>query len=93
MPRLHLDQDIHPLSEFRNNVASIIHQVRKTHRPVVITQHGKSAVVLLDVTEYEDLLDKLELIQDVREAEEQLSRGEGIAHEKARKTILRNIEK
>lgn len=46
MNRPHSDQDIHPLSEFRAKVASFVQQVHQTHRPVVITHHGKSAAVL-----------------------------------------------
>ena len=69
MNRTHLDQDIHPLSTFRAKVASFVQQVHRTHRPVIITHHGKSAAVLLDVSDYESLLDKLELIEDVRNAE------------------------
>ena len=56
MSRIQLDEDIRPLSEFRANVASFIEHVRETKRPLVITQRGKSAAILLDVAEYEALL-------------------------------------
>lgn len=93
MNRPRLDQDIHPLSEFRAKVASFVQQVHKTHRPVVITHRGKSAAVLLDVSDYESLLDKLELIQDVRDAEKQIDSGEGIGHETARRQLLARLNK
>ena len=93
MNRPRLDQDIHPLSEFRARVASFIQQVHKTHRPVVITNRGKSAAVLLDVSDYESLLDKLELIQDVRDAEKQIDSGEGIAHDTAKRQLLARLNK
>lgn len=93
MNRLHLDQDIHSLSEFRAGVASFVQQVHKTHRPVVITHRGKSAAVLLDVADYESLLDKLELIQDVRDAEKQIDGGEGIGHDAARLRLLSRLNK
>ncbi|NTU52647.1 MAG: type II toxin-antitoxin system Phd/YefM family antitoxin [Chlorobiaceae bacterium] len=56
MNRIDLVSDIKPLSEFRANTASLISQVRKTGRPLVLTQHGKSAVVLLDVRLYQTML-------------------------------------
>ncbi len=93
MNRLHLDQDIRPLSEFRERVASMIQHVHRTHRPIVITHHGKSTAVLLDVGEYESLLDRIELVQDVRDAEMQISNHEGIPHETAKKTALSRIKK
>lgn len=93
MNRPHLDRDIHPLSEFRARVASFVQQVHDTHRPVVITHHGKSAAVLLDVSDYEALLDKLELIQDVRDAEKQIDAGEGVGHDAARRQLLARLGK
>ena len=93
MQRIKLDSDIRPLSDFRANVASIIEEVRKTKRPVVITQHGKSAAVMLDVSEYEDLLERLELLSDIQTAETQLQKGEGRSHQDARDKILESLDR
>jgi prevent-host-death family protein len=65
MKRLVLDQDVKPLSEFRSNAALLLEHVRTTKRPLVITQHGRSAAVLLDVKEYEKLMDKIDLLQEI----------------------------
>ena len=83
MQRIVLNDDIHSLSEFRANASGFISQVHKTKRPLVITQNGKSAAVLLDVDEYENLIEKTELIQDVEIALTQISNGKGISHAKA----------
>ncbi len=56
MKGIDLENDIRPLSEFRANTASLVRQVKKTGRPIVLTQHGKSSVVLLDVRHYQSLL-------------------------------------
>jgi antitoxin YefM len=93
MKRIVLDQDIKPLSEFRANAASFIEQVHKTKRPLVITHHGKSAAVLLDVVEYESLLERLELLQDIHTAETQIKEGKGISHDSARKQLLGRFTK
>jgi len=91
MHRVVLDQDVKPISEFRANAASLVRQVQRTRRPLVITQQGRSAAVLLDVSEYEKLLAKLELLQEVHTAEEQLDSGQGITHGAARKKALERI--
>ena len=85
--------DIQPLSEFRANVASFIEKVRKTKRPLVITQHGKSAAIMMDVEEYEKLIEKLELLTDIHLAESQLEKGEGISYQQAKDQILGTIKK
>lgn len=50
---LQVDRDIQPLSEFRANAASFIQRVKTYRRPLILTQHGKSSVVLLDVEGYQ----------------------------------------
>jgi prevent-host-death family protein len=87
MPSIKPSQDVQPLSAFRANAAGFLDQVRSTKRPLVLTQHGKSAAVILDVDEYEALVDEVELIRDIREARAQLERGEGIAHDEVIKEL------
>ena len=83
MKRLHLNKDIQPLSVFRANAASIIEQIKKDHRPVVITQHGKSSAILLDVADYEEMVDTIEMLKEVNQARRELNEGKGIPHDKA----------
>ncbi len=90
--RIKLNTDIRPLSDFRANVASIIEDLKKTKRPIVITQHGKSAAVMLDVTEYETLLEKIELLTDIQIAETQLHNGQGVPHKEAKQKVLERIK-
>jgi prevent-host-death family protein len=93
MQRLNLDQDIKPLSEFRANVGSCIQQVRSTLRPLLITQHGKSAAVLLDVAEYEALMERIELLEEIQLAERQVEEGKGVEHDEARSLLLKRLKK
>jgi antitoxin YefM len=93
MQRLKIDQDIKPLSEVRIGIANFIKQVHDTKRPVIITQHGKSVAVLLDVYEYEAIQEKLELLTDVQASLNQLENGQGIAHEAAKETVLKRVQK
>ena len=83
MRRLVLDQDIRPMSDFRTNVSGFIKQVHSTKRPIVITQYGKSTAILLDVTEYEKMMDKIELIEDINVATKQIKNNEGVSHKKS----------
>jgi antitoxin YefM len=83
MTRLKPSTDIQPLSAFRANAAGFLKEVRESRRPLVLTQHGKSAAVVLDVEQYDALMEELEVIREIKEARAQLARGEGIPHEKA----------
>ncbi len=87
--KIQLSQDIKPLSEFRANVASYIEQVNKTHRPIVITTHGKSAAVLLNVSEYEALIEKIELIEDVHRSEKEIRQGKVLSQAVVKRKIMK----
>jgi len=91
MPRLIIDKDIKPLSDFRTHASSYVRQVRKTKRPVVITDRGKSAAVLLDASEYEGLLQKAEVMDDIRGAEAQIAQGNGVPHDAALKKVMGRV--
>ncbi|MCG6451502.1 type II toxin-antitoxin system Phd/YefM family antitoxin [Vibrio diabolicus] len=93
MSRIHFDQDIQPLSEFRAGVASYIKQINETRRPLVITQRGKGVAVVLDVAEYEAMQEKIELLEEMRTAEVQLASGLGVSNEDARAQVLGRIKK
>ncbi len=93
MSRIHFDQDIQPLSEFRAGVTSFIKQINETRRPLVITQRGKGVAVVLDVAVYEAMQEKIELLEEMRTAEAQLASGLGVSNEDARAQVLGCIEK
>lgn len=88
MRPLKLDEDIRPLSEFRAQIASFVKQVNDTKRPLVLTQHGRGAVVVIDIAEYSAMRERLETIEDIAVARAQIAAGEGIAHEDAKARVL-----
>lgn len=91
--QLRLMEDVRPLSEFRANAAAFVEQVQATHRPIVLTQHGRSAAVLLDVGEYERLTERAEVLEDIRLAEQQVARGEAVEHDEARRQVLARLRR
>ena len=81
MSQIQLDQDIRSLSDFRANAASYIERVKTKRRPPVLTQHGKSSAVLIDVEDYQKLLDKIQLLEEIYTSRKELENGEGISQE------------
>ncbi len=84
-------QDIQPLADFRAHIAAVVRRVQRTRRPVVLTQHGRSAAVLVDVREYDALIERLELLHDVQTAEEQFAGRRGVSHSRARSAVLAHL--
>ncbi len=93
MRRINLEHDIKPLSEFRANTAKFIQQIKKTKRPLILTQHGKSAAVLLDVSVYQAIMEKLELLEEIRTGEKQILEGQYITHEQVKERLSERYNK
>jgi prevent-host-death family protein len=89
--RLRLDTDIKPVSEFRANAAGLIDQVKSSGRPLVLTQRGHSTAVVLDVSEYEQMVDEIDLLRDIRTAVQQIDTGRGVSNRNAKAELRRRF--
>jgi prevent-host-death family protein len=85
---LRIATDIKPVSDFRANAAGMIEQVKTSGRPLVLTQRGESAAVLLNVAVYQEMIEEIELLSDVRTAMKQVKLGQVLSNSAA-KTELR----
>ena len=81
MPTMRPSTDIRPVTEFRANTSAVIEQMHASKRPVILTQHGRSTAVLLDVDVYEEMVDELEFMRNLQVAESQIAAGQAIPHE------------
>ena len=80
MSPLRPSTDVRPVTEFRANTSAVIEQMHTTKRPVILTQHGRSAAVLLDPEVYEYMVDEIELLRDLAVSEAQIAAGQVIPH-------------
>lgn len=74
-------EDVVPFSDCRNNLSAYIARVRKTHRPVLITQNGRAASYLVDAESMDSLFDSIELSRDIEISRREFEEGKGIPHE------------
>ncbi|HBE58727.1 MAG TPA: type II toxin-antitoxin system Phd/YefM family antitoxin [Cyanobacteria bacterium UBA11149] len=73
--------DIHPLSEFQRGAKAFLVRLKETKTPIVLTVNGKAAAVVQDAESYQQLLDKIELLESIaciRKRIEEFERGEGM---------------
>lgn len=74
-----------PLSDAKTRLSQIADEVDRTHQRVQITKNGRSYVVLISAEDLASLEATLELMSEpaaverVRQAQTDLSRGEGIS--------------
>ncbi len=56
MKTLSISNDIIPLGEFKTNVSRFLKNIQTTGQPLVITQNGKPAGLLLSPLEYDEMV-------------------------------------
>jgi prevent-host-death family protein len=74
MPKL---PDIIPVTDLRQDAAGALDRVRASRRPVVITQRGRAAAVLLDIGVYEQRENERELLRLLARGEQEIAAGKG----------------
>ena len=93
MRPIRLDQDVRPLSTFARASLRSCSRSTDTRRPMLLTQRGRGVAVLIDVREFEAMQERLELLEDVRVAQQQFAAGKGIPHEEAKARALGRFAK
>ena len=54
-----------PLTDFRNNIKRYMEELSTHKKPIVLTQHGKSAAVVIDAEKYQEMQDQIEFMRKV----------------------------
>lgn len=73
---MRLADDVVTFSTFRKTMAECFTRNTKTRRPLLVTQNGVASKVLIDVADFDNIRETLELIDDLCAAETELDRGE-----------------
>jgi plasmid stabilization system protein ParE len=63
--------------------------VRATGRPLVLTERGESAAVVVEAHQYEQIMEELDLLRDIRTSLQQLADGQGVSHDEAKAELRR----
>ena len=65
MKQLNISKDIVPISEFKSSLSKWLKNIQNTGHPLVITQNGRPAGVLLSPSEYDELVYKRHFLDSV----------------------------
>ena len=66
-----------PISDLRQGAAALFKKVRESRDPVVVTQRGRPAAVLLSVEEFERREQDLEILRLLAQGEKDIAAGVG----------------
>ena len=66
-----------PVSDLRQNAAKVLKRVKDSREPVVVTQRGRAAAVMLSVEAFEQSERDRELLRLLAKGEREIEAGEG----------------
>jgi prevent-host-death family protein len=66
MKPINISQNIVSLSDFKNKASKMLHEVQSSHRPLVITQNGKAAAVLISPADFDFLTEQVRFVEAVQ---------------------------
>ena len=66
MRSISVSNDIIPIGEFKTGLSKCLKSVQETGHPLIITQNGRPAGVLLSPSEYDDLVHSKAFVQSVQ---------------------------
>jgi len=69
--------DTIPLTDLKQDASATLKRVRKSKRPLILTQRGKAAAVLLSVNTYEKGEREREILKLLARGEREIAAGKG----------------
>lgn len=92
MRALKLSRDIRPVSDLKTHGGEIVRGVIDSGQPVVLSRHGRAAVVMLPVDDYEAMAnaaDRVALLDAIAEAESAHAAGQTTSQEDIEAQVAR----
>ena len=87
--KLKLAEDVTPVTDFRTRSAQLLEKIKKTRRPIILTQRGRTAAVVEDIREYEDRLERVSLLESIVRGLQAAERGKVVKHTE----VMRQMDK
>jgi prevent-host-death family protein len=69
--------EIVPITDLRQDSSAVLERVRSSREPVIITQRGRAAAVLVSVEEYERSENERQILLLLARGEKEIARGKG----------------
>ncbi|MDB6111917.1 MAG: hypothetical protein JWR69_3667 [Pedosphaera sp.] len=78
-----------PVTTLKRRTREIISALAEDRDPILITQHGRPAAYLVDVASYEELNEKLAVLEGIARSESGIEEGRVVSHKWAKKRMSR----
>jgi prevent-host-death family protein len=88
MKSIRVSEDIVPIGEFKGRAARWMQRAAESRQPVVITQNGRPAAVLLSPAEYDRILERQRFLESVAAGLADAEAGRTLSTEQLREQLV-----
>ncbi len=81
MKQIQVSEDIVSLSDFKSHASKMLRQAQTSGRPIIITQNGKPAGVLISPAEFDSLSEQNRFINAVKSGLADIEQGQVLTDE------------
>ena len=87
MKQIQVSEDIVSLSDFKSHASKMLRQAQISRRPIIITQNGKPAGVLISPAEFDSLSEQSRFINAVKNGLTDIEQGRVLTDEELDKVL------
>ncbi len=69
-------REIYSLTDFQRNTHAHISRLKETGKPEVLTVKGQAEIIVQDAAAYQELIDRIEIIESIRRGFQEIKNGE-----------------
>lgn len=87
MKSIHVSENIVSLSDFKNHASKMLRQMQSSQRPIIITQNGRAAGVLISPAEFDLLSEQSRFVQAVQSGLSDVEQGRMLTEEELERAL------
>jgi prevent-host-death family protein len=77
------------VTTLKRQATELLAELERNREPILITQHGLPSAYLVDVKSFDDMQQRMRLLEGIARGERALDEGRTLSHEQARTRLSR----
>ncbi len=77
------------VTTLKRQATKVLAQLHESKEPILITEHGKPSAYLLDVADYEHMVNRMKILEGIARGEQALREGRVVSHEDAKERMAK----
>lgn len=82
----------HLVTTLKRKATKILAELEENRTPILITEHGKPSAYLVDVETFENLQQRMKILEGIARGEKAIQEGRSLTHTQAKKTMKRWLQ-